>query len=178
MMCPHGIYPCVGEDSWIAVACRSDAEWRQLWSQMGCPGGVAAGAVWLPTLRERLAERVVLDQLVADWTGSKDARELMHRLQGLGVPAGVVMDGRDIFEDPHLTARGFHVAQERETVGLKHYLAEPFRLASATLPEPRRAPYLGEFNHAILGDVLGLGDDEIAELERDNVIGTSPVGAR
>ena len=29
-MAPHGIYPCAGEDDWIALACRDDADWRRL----------------------------------------------------------------------------------------------------------------------------------------------------
>src|SRR5690606_33330227 len=32
---PHGIYPCAGEDSWIAVAVTTDEEWRQLAPLLG-----------------------------------------------------------------------------------------------------------------------------------------------
>jgi len=29
-MSPHGVYPCLGEDAWIGLAVRDDAEWRSL----------------------------------------------------------------------------------------------------------------------------------------------------
>ncbi len=27
---PHNVYPCSGEDRWLAIACFNDAEWRAL----------------------------------------------------------------------------------------------------------------------------------------------------
>src|SRR5262249_59526686 len=33
--CPHGIYPCAGDDRWIAIAATSDAEWRALRRERG-----------------------------------------------------------------------------------------------------------------------------------------------
>ena len=29
-MAPHGVYPSAGDDAWVAVACRDDADWRAL----------------------------------------------------------------------------------------------------------------------------------------------------
>ena len=29
-MAPHGIYPCAGDDEWVAIACRDDADWSSL----------------------------------------------------------------------------------------------------------------------------------------------------
>src|SRR5262249_28367906 len=34
---PHGIYPCAGDDRWIAITVFSDAEWRGLVASMGRP---------------------------------------------------------------------------------------------------------------------------------------------
>ena len=36
-MAPHNCYPCKGEDNWITIAVRSDAEWRALCDVMGAP---------------------------------------------------------------------------------------------------------------------------------------------
>jgi crotonobetainyl-CoA:carnitine CoA-transferase CaiB-like acyl-CoA transferase len=174
-MAPHGIYPCAGIDKWIAIACRSDEEWARLWREMtGALDSDDADGVWLRTRRERLRDVDLLNRTVADWTRPQDAHELMYRLQAAGVPAGAVLDGRDLLEDPHLVARGFHFLQERAGVGVKHYMAEPFHM-SAPLPTARPAPLLGEHNDEILRGVLGLSDEEIEELTRDNVIGTAPL---
>jgi hypothetical protein len=49
-----------------------------------------------------------------------------------------------------------------------------YREGDTRLPYPivRLAPTLGQHNHEVLHDLLGLTDDEIAALERDEVIGT------
>ena len=36
-MAPHGIYPALGEDEWVAIACRNDAEWGALANVVGEP---------------------------------------------------------------------------------------------------------------------------------------------
>ena len=35
LMAPHGIYPSAGEDRWVSVAVRSDAEWQRLATAIG-----------------------------------------------------------------------------------------------------------------------------------------------
>ena len=34
---PHGVYPCAGEDRWLAIACFTEAEWRALTEVAGHP---------------------------------------------------------------------------------------------------------------------------------------------
>ena len=34
-MSPHGVYRCLGEDEWIAVACETDADWEVLAGLLG-----------------------------------------------------------------------------------------------------------------------------------------------
>src|SRR5205823_3773258 len=156
-------------------ACRSDDEWATLWREM-CrdAGSDGTDGVWLATRGERFGAAETLDRAIASWTETQDAHQLMLRLQTVGVPAGAVLDGRDILEDPHLEARKFHFVQDRAGVGVKHYMSEPFRM-TAPLPAARRAPFLGEHNDEILKGRLGIGDEEIAELVRDRVIGTVPL---
>src|SRR5262249_35627212 len=62
---PHGAYACAGTDSWLAIACFDDEEWRAL-----CR--VARREQWLAddrftTLTARIANQDELDELVAGW---------------------------------------------------------------------------------------------------------------
>ena len=102
--CPHGIYPCAGEDRWIAIAATSDAEWRALRAQLGDPAWARDAA--LDTLAGRLAARGALDTRLAEWTRAHEPYPLMERLQAAGVPAGVVQRESDLLEDPQLAHRG------------------------------------------------------------------------
>ena len=36
-LAPHGVYPCAGDDRWIAIAARDDRDWRALCEALGAP---------------------------------------------------------------------------------------------------------------------------------------------
>jgi crotonobetainyl-CoA:carnitine CoA-transferase CaiB-like acyl-CoA transferase len=170
-MAPHGIYRCAGEDRWVAIACRDARDWAVLAEETG------AGPEF-SHCEDRLKRREDVDELVARWTAGRSAEEVMHRLQARGVPAGVVMNGRDLFENEHLRARGFLVRQERAEVGVRHYPTLPFTFRGLPLSFDRPAPTLGQHNREVLGGLLGLSDEELQELEEAEVIGTTPLAAR
>ena len=64
---------------------------------------------------------------------------------------------------------------ERQYVGT-HLYPSRFMTMSRTPPHyARPAPTLGEDNHSVLSDRLGLSPADIAGLEERGIIGTSPV---
>jgi crotonobetainyl-CoA:carnitine CoA-transferase CaiB-like acyl-CoA transferase len=165
---PHGIYPCA-DDRWLAIACADDDQWQAVWAELGDDGPVP-----FPTRAERLTHRDDVDRLVAAATARGDAFALMHRLQSVGVPAGAVMDGRDLLEEPHLS--GWFVDHDRAELGVLRHPGQAFHYRHARLPEPRRAAYLGEHNDEVLRGMLGVDADTFAALERDAIIGWAPLG--
>ena len=171
---PHGIYPCA-EGRWIAIACRDGEEFRALASAMGRADWLDAAGSYA-TLEGHLAATASLDAAIGDWTASRDASALMHELQAAGIAAAAVMTGKDLLDDPHLASRDFFIRQDRAEVGIKRYPGPPFRFAGASPPaRDRPAPTLGEHNQELLGGLLSLSDEEMAALERDDVIGTVPL---
>jgi crotonobetainyl-CoA:carnitine CoA-transferase CaiB-like acyl-CoA transferase len=105
---PHGVYPCAGDDRWIAISVFADDDWRGL-----CR--VADDLPWtgdarFATREGRVAHAAELDGLVAGWTRGLDADVAMERLQAAGVAAGRVADAADLCaRDPQLAARGHFV---------------------------------------------------------------------
>jgi benzylsuccinate CoA-transferase BbsF subunit len=165
---PHGIYPCRGEDRWIAIACFSDLEWRRLGRAMGDPP--AAREPRFASAAGRLAARRELDLLLADWTRERDAHELMQRLQAEGVEAGVVQSFDDLLHDPQLAHRGHFQTLEHRHLGELRFEHQGFR-PSASPPQLRTpAPDLGEHNREVLGDWLGHTAEAIADLVRREVL--------
>src|SRR5215208_5369963 len=61
---PHGVYPCAGDDSWIAIAVMDDAQWRGLVRATGAPEWTAERR--FRTLLGRKAHEDELDRLVWD----------------------------------------------------------------------------------------------------------------
>src|SRR5205085_4920295 len=130
---------------------------------------------------ERIENREALDAILTEWTSSMDHYEAAHTLQAAGVPAGPVLDARDVFSDPHLAARKFfdRVQHPPETgVGDRPQLGRPWRFSQFKVPTPAPGPRLGEANDYVLKEVLGLSDAEVAAMAEEAVIGSTPVGGR
>lgn len=159
--CPHAVYPCTGDDRWIAIAVFTDDEWRMLAQVMGNPDW--AQEEKCATLAGRKAHEAEIDAHIADWTKVKDAMALETLLQGAGIAAGVVAKQSDLFEDPQLLHREFFAWREHKVMGLSPYDGLMAHL-SKTPGEVRPAPLLGEHYEEILKGILHYSDEEIAEL--------------
>ncbi|MCC6437716.1 MAG: CoA transferase [Acidimicrobiales bacterium] len=155
---PHGVYPLAGEDEWVAVASRTDAEWRSLAGIVG-----RADLAGLAT-DQRLARREELDRAVAAWTATQDPSTVSATLQAAGICAHTVQNSNRLVDDEQLAARDWLVHVEHGRIGALPVGANPVRLGRSAI-EPRRAgPCLGEHTFEILSDLLGYDGDRIAEL--------------
>ena len=163
---PHNAYRCQGEDRWCAIAVFTDDEWRSFCTVIGNPE--LAGDVRFSSLVSRKENEEELDKLVNEWTKNHTAEDVMNLMQAASVAAGVVETAEDqIMHDPHLKEREFF--WELESPETKRYMNKgaPFYRLSIRV---RQGPLLGEHNNYILEDILGLSDEEVAELEKEGVI--------
>lgn len=174
-MAPHGCYRCAGQDEWVTVAVSSDEEWRALAGAMEQPDLASDGR--FADAVSRWQHRKELDEILAAWLRNRDKQEVMHQLQQAGVPAGAVMKAPDLLRDRQLEARGyfewFAHPPEWEGVGCRPFQGRPYRF-SKTPGSIRSVATLGEHNREILGGLLGLSEQEIEQLEREEIIGNAP----
>jgi len=138
-MSPHGVFPSEGEDQWVAIVCRNDAD------------------------------RAALDQVLngadlEEWTAARSNEEAMHTLQAAGVPAHAVQDSAACFADPQLQHRNHFVELTHPTQGKS--VVEGARIVFDRTPagRPHVAPTMGADNDAVLRDLLGYTDEQIVEL--------------
>ncbi|MBM3138653.1 MAG: CoA transferase [Chloroflexi bacterium] len=169
---PQGVYPCAGDDMWIAITVRSDAEWAALARVMGRPE--LAEDPRLAGVLGRRAEHDRLDATIAEWTCQRDAYATMRELQAAGVAAGVATQGHQLFEDPQLVARGFWEEVDHPEAGRHPYLSRPFKLSKTPGGTYSYAPLLGEHTEVVLREVAGMSDEEIRELTELGVTSNDP----
>ena len=81
---PQGVYPAAGEDAWIAITVRSDAEWRALAELIG--GAELASDARFATLLGRRRHHDEADALIAAWTREREPRATMEQLAGARRP--------------------------------------------------------------------------------------------
>jgi crotonobetainyl-CoA:carnitine CoA-transferase CaiB-like acyl-CoA transferase len=169
---PHDAYPALGVDAWIAIGVTSDAEWRALAEIIGAPQlGVD---VRYATADARWKNQDELREPISNWTRHITKHDAAARLQAAGIAAAPVQDGKDIVEDPYLSARGFFTALDHPEAGRRTYQGLPFKLSRTPGGQHRAAPCLGEHTVTILRDILRLSEADIAALEQSGTISNVP----
>lgn len=165
---PHGVYPCRGEDRWIALAIWSDEEWRLLRRLMGNPP--FGQDPRFNDLAGRLEHRDELDTYIGRFTSEHEPHELARTLQEAGIEAGPVQNFDDLLNDPQLAHRGHFQTLRHSKLGEMSFENYGIRLEEGP-PEMRiPGPNLGEHNDEILGDMLGYTPEEIEQLVAAEVL--------
>ena len=171
-MSPHGVYPCLGEDMWVAIAVGTEDEWRGLCMALG--DSELASDNRFCDRESRHANQNELDAIIALWTRELDHYEAMHRLQSQGVPSAPVLNGNEVIIDPHLESRGFWDVVDHPEAGTYKQITTPWTLSASPRSTSIPAPGLGEHNLQILNGLLGLPQSEIDILTQRGVIGDTP----
>ncbi len=172
---PHGVYACAGDDQWVAIAVESDAHWQGLRRALGDPEWARDAA--LATADARHARCAELDERLSAWTRSRPKTAVFERCAAEGVPAAPVQrTNEDLLDDPQLRARGFYERVSHPCGGEWSMHGWEWRPAGAGRCVRRLAPDFGADNHTILRELAGLSSQEIAALEQEGVIGSTPIG--
>ena len=133
-----------------AYRCTGDDEWIAI--------AIGNDAEW-QGLRD-----VVSAEALSGWLRTRAAPIAAERLRRAGVPAAALASSLDLLGDEHLRARGFWDAHDAGVVpGL------PWRASFGR--KSGKAPGLGADTDAILSEMLGLSDAEIAALRESGALG-------
>lgn len=166
---PHNVYPCRGEDEWVSISVESEEQWAALAGVIGRPEWIRDERYASPGARKN-NERA-LDEAIGQWTRGQDKREVMERLQGLGIISAAVLKAMELLDDPQLEARNMHRKLARPLVGEHRYPEFPIRFSEARCEQRSPAPTLGQHNEEVLTGLLGVTHDELEALKQAGVIG-------
>ena len=167
-MAPHGIYPCAGDDDWVAIACRDEDDWLALRAAVGEPWCEEAA---FATLEGRCAGQDDLDARVGAWTATQPKFAVEEALRTVGVPVAAVRKPRErIDEDADAEAFGLWPAVRHAKMGEVRVDGQPVHFSRTDWHLDRGAPCLGEHNEQVLTGLLGLEAAEVAALREEGVI--------
>jgi crotonobetainyl-CoA:carnitine CoA-transferase CaiB-like acyl-CoA transferase len=164
---PHNHYQAA-DGGWIAIACTNDRMFERLAVKaMGEPALVER----YPTMTVRVQQRDAVDGAVARWVGGLATRDALARLDAAQVPCSRVASIRDIFDDPHVAARGNIETLASPLGGLLHMASVVPRLS--VTPGTVRHPgplAVGQDNDAVYCGRLGLSREDLAGLRARGVV--------
>jgi crotonobetainyl-CoA:carnitine CoA-transferase CaiB-like acyl-CoA transferase len=164
---PLDNYP-TADGFYVCIVAGSDANFGRLCAAMDRPD--LSTDPRFATLAERAARGDEINGIVASWTSGLTAAEVTTRCVDHDVPVGTAYSAADIFDDPHMAARGDLVPVDDPVIGSVRQQAPFPRLSRHPAPAPRGAPRLGEHNREVWCDVVGLSEDELADLVSRGVV--------
>ncbi|PTX03007.1 CaiB/BaiF CoA transferase family protein [Pararhodobacter aggregans] len=146
----HGVFPCQGEERWIALEAVTEAQARALQAILGLDG---------------------LDRsAVAEATATRDAFALMAECRAAGVPAGVANKASDLLEDDVLNAHHHFWPLDHAEMGRLNYNGPAYRFEKTPSALRFASPRLGEHTEAVMTRVLGFGQDDIARFKAEGLL--------
>ncbi len=165
---PQGCYPCWGDDAWCVISCTTEAQWQALARMIG--GDDLAAAPRFASAAARWPLHDEIDDLISEWTRQHTPHQVMQLLQDVGVPAGAVQTGEDLWRDIHLRQRDYMVTIDHPEPGPLEHPGMSVRLHDAPGQLRRPAGRLGEDNEMVFRGLLGLTADEFTRLAEAGVI--------
>jgi crotonobetainyl-CoA:carnitine CoA-transferase CaiB-like acyl-CoA transferase len=167
-MAPHGVYPSQGEDRWVAIACRTDEEWRRLAEHIG--------EEWTAneryaTLDGRIASEDEIDGALSAWTSARENAATAAALQALGIPATIVATPQErIDQDPNTSAWGLWPTVKHSYMGDVRVDGIAVHMSRTDWKIERGAGCLGEHNSYVYGELLGYSAKEIESWKAEGVV--------
>ncbi|MGX7896624.1 CoA transferase [Tsuneonella sp. HG222] len=132
-----------GEDRWVAITAAEEADLARLHELTGPD--------------------------VAGWVAARSDKEAVRLLQDHGIAAGIVQDCADMIDDDaQLAGRGALVELDHPLLGPFGHIATPM-LFSRDVPQPFRAPRMGEHVAEVAAEICGLDTETIEALAAEGI---------
>ena len=157
----HGVFPCAGDERWIALECVTEAQFAALGSVLGDAAGLSAA-------RDDGLE--ALDAAVTALTAPRDAFALMAACREAGVPAGVANKASDLMEDDVLNAHHHFWPLDHAEMGQLRYNGPAYRFEKTPSALRFASPRLGEHTQDVMTRLLGFDDASIARFKAEGLL--------
>ena len=164
---PHGVYP-TDDEKWIALAAETEEAFASLAEEMGISDDRFS------TNESRKLHEDALDELIETWCGESSMRELVQRLQAIGVTCCRVPEFLDVYRRPshQFSYRDFLVAVRHPESGTHFMPTNPWIYSSAGAAPITHSPCFGQHSREVLRAEAGISDAEFDDLVEQGITGT------
>lgn len=161
---PTSVYPT--SDGFVNIAAAGDAIYDRMCKALDMPELSSHPDYVNADLRS--ANRVALNEAIAERSKKYSSQELIERLNQAGVPCGPIYKMNEVFEDPQVKHLGL-AARVPRPQGDLNLVGPAMRLSRTPSVMKRAIGPAGEHNVEVLRE-LGYTDEEIEALQADRVI--------
>jgi CoA:oxalate CoA-transferase len=156
------------QDGAIVVAAGNDALWGRFADVVDRPDLKTDERFTTNRLRcENIEE---LTETINGIMRERSTHAWLAVLKKADIPAGPLNTVADAMRDPQITARGMLTDIVQPGGATFTVAGSPVRIDNKSPRPPRPAPALGQHTDEVLREMLGMGEEEIAELRKGKVI--------
>jgi len=171
---PYQVFACA--DGHLILAVGNDGQFRKFCDVAGVPEWAADPRFATNAARVRQRETIVplIDAVMRTRTQSAWLAQLEHA----GIPCGPINRIDQVFDDPHVKARGMRIDLPHPQAASVPGVRAPLRLSGSPLSYAAPPPLLGEHSRSVLRDRLGVDDVALAGLIARGIVGVAPTRER
>ncbi len=163
---PSNTYRC-RDERYVVIGANGDSLFQRLMQALG-----RSDLAHDPRLAHnagRVQHEAEIDAVIAAWTSTHDAEQVLQILDAADVPGGPIYSVAEMMRDPHFNARGLFERVDVDGTPLKIPAILP-RLADTPGHTDWPGPKLGQHTDEILSTLLSLTPVQLAELREQQVI--------
>jgi crotonobetainyl-CoA:carnitine CoA-transferase CaiB-like acyl-CoA transferase len=165
--CPRNLYR-TRDDRWISISSTNESMARRIFTAMELEAVLDD-----PRFKDndaRLKNMDEVDSIVSGWMSKHDSKEILDLFEKNEATAGIVYDVKDQFGDEHFRARGNIITVTDPELGpMKMHGVYPVFPEMPGTVRHSGLP-IGSDNKEIYCGRLGLSEEELESLRRDDVI--------
>jgi crotonobetainyl-CoA:carnitine CoA-transferase CaiB-like acyl-CoA transferase len=152
--------PMAADGEVLMAVGAGGAGWRGLVEHVGDPRLLDP---MFETAADRASHPDELDEILLPWLREQTREDFYQALQAKGVPVGYVRTPGDILGSAHELERGFIKEYPHSILGAVRIPGPPFILEKMDWSD-RPPPELGEHTGKVLGDLLGITENDLSRL--------------
>jgi crotonobetainyl-CoA:carnitine CoA-transferase CaiB-like acyl-CoA transferase len=157
-----------GHKDHIILAVGNDGQYAKFCQVAGRPE-LATDARFARN-QDRVRNRAVLVPMLEEVMKARGKAEWLAALEGAKVPCGAINDIGEVFADPQVRERGMVHQWQHPLAGPLDLVSSPLKLSGTPVRTDLPPPLLGQHTQEVLVEVLGWGEDRVAQLHSKGVI--------
>ena len=163
---PYGMFPA--KDGAIIIACLTNSFWQRICRALGRTDWIQDPR--FETIEKRRDNRRVVNEMISEFTREKTTQELVDLLTQHEVPHAPILGIKEALAQPQAVAREMVVETDHVSLGKIPIVNRGIKFPGDSQPVPAAPPVLGQHTDEILRDILGLNDEQIAQLRAAKVV--------
>ncbi len=158
-------------DGYIIVAIGNDTQFQRFCAMAGCQE--LAEDPQFSTNAARVRNREIIVPLLSEVFEARTSADWLASLEAEKIGCGPINNLQQVFDDPHVKARGMVVNVPHPLAGPEGaaLIASPMKFTGTPVEYRYAPPLIGQQTDEVLREQLGLGDDDLADLRDKGIIG-------